>query len=66
MINALIVSDKNFRSSKIRNAVLKKIKSHPITIFKFFNLNLDNLFLIKDLILKDFLLVSEIIWGFDI
>jgi NAD+ kinase len=31
MINALIVSDKNFRSSKIRNAVLKKIKSHPIT-----------------------------------
>ena len=31
MIKALIVSDKNFRSSKIRNAVLKKIKSHPIT-----------------------------------
>ena len=31
MINALIVSDKNSRSSKIRNAVLKKIKSYPIT-----------------------------------
>ena len=31
MTNALIVSDKNLRSSKIRNAVLKKIKPHPIT-----------------------------------
>ena len=31
MTNVLIVSDKNLRSSKIRNAVLKKIKSHPIT-----------------------------------
>ena len=31
MTNALIVSDKNLRSSKIRNAVLKKIKAYSLS-----------------------------------
>ena len=31
MVNTFIVSDKNSRSSKIKNAILKKIKSHSLT-----------------------------------
>ena len=31
MVNPFVISDKNSRSSKIKNAVLKRIKSHSLS-----------------------------------
>ena len=31
MVNPFVISDKNFRSSKIKNAVLKKINTHSLS-----------------------------------